>query len=74
MLEVWSRLGGELGVILLRMGALVWTESRRKKRSVFSEGEGENAGGFWALDRSLSGIKKGDEEGVKWRFYAGAKG
>ena len=31
---VWSRLGGELGVVLLRMEALVQVERKRRKRAV----------------------------------------
>ena len=39
MLGVWVDLGTELGVVLLRMEALVRVERKRRKRAVFCRGE-----------------------------------
>ena len=34
MVEVWPRLGGELGEVLRLLGALVWMKGKKRKRAV----------------------------------------
>ena len=68
VLEVWSRLGGELEVICWVLGVWFQMEKKRKKRAELAEGEGE---GFGALCCSGCSLSLGRQKAVKEEWNGG---
>ena len=71
LLEVWVRLGVELGVIWMELEALDCSGMKRRKRSDFGRGRRREVGALLLSRCSLSHVTKGVEGRGGLRLYRG---